>query len=278
MNKIVEIDGLETHYIEEGSGDPVVLLHSGEHGGSSELCWEHNIAALARHYRVIAPDWLGFGGTAKVYDFGGQRPRMIRHMGRFLETLGIRNAHFVGSSMGGSMLLDIAAQPPEAFSIRSVIASSGGGFVPFNDARRVLIDYDGTKESMRKVVSVMFLAPRWSQDDVYVERRWQSSLAPGAWECASAARLRAPGKAASAAFGRPDETPYEAIKVPTLLVAGERDPLREPGYAAPVAARLPQGRVEVFQDCAHMPHIEDAERFNRLVLDFLAQHAGQART
>jgi pimeloyl-ACP methyl ester carboxylesterase len=45
-----------------------VLLHFGEFGGSAELCWEFNIGPLAGDFRVIAPDWLGFGGTDKLRD------------------------------------------------------------------------------------------------------------------------------------------------------------------------------------------------------------------
>jgi pimeloyl-ACP methyl ester carboxylesterase len=267
----IDVDGIETHYLDVGRGEPVVLLHSGEYGGSAELSWEYTIPSLAQRYRVIAPDWLGFGRTDKLFDFGGQRQRMIRHMARFLEKLGIASAHFMGSSMGASMLLEVAAKQPMAFPIRSVVASSGGGFVPFNDARRVLTDYDGSKEAMERMVGVMFLDPRWSKDEAYVTRRWTSSLVPGAWECASAARLRAPGAASGGNFGRPDDTPYEAIQVPTLLVAGDSDPLREKGYAGRVSARIPGGRVEVFERCSHMPHIEYAEQFNALALDFLAR-------
>ena len=65
----VEVDGIRTHYLEAGGGDPVVLLHSGEFGGCAELSWEYMIPHLAPHFRVIAPDWLGFGGTAKIHDF-----------------------------------------------------------------------------------------------------------------------------------------------------------------------------------------------------------------
>jgi pimeloyl-ACP methyl ester carboxylesterase len=271
MSKRIEVDGVDTHYYDTGTGDPVVLLHSGEYGGSAELSWEYTIPALAEHYRVIAPDWLGFGKTDKLFDFGGQRQRMVRHMARFLEKLGVSNAHFIGSSMGASMLLEVAAQQPVPFPIRSVVASSGGGFIPFNDARRTLTDYDGSKEAMERIVGVMFLDSRWSQDEEYVARRVRASLVPGAWECASAARLRAPGAAPSSNFGRPDDTPYEAIQVPTLLVAGDSDPLRESGYAPRVAAHIANCSVEVFEQCAHMPHIEYAEKFNRLVLDFFAR-------
>jgi 2-hydroxymuconate-semialdehyde hydrolase len=272
MSNRIEVDGIDTHYLDEGRGDPVVLLHSGEYGASAELSWEYTIPALAKQFRVIAPDWLGFGKTDKVYDFNGQRSRMIKHMAGFLAKLGVRHAHFIGSSMGASMLLEIAARQGSLFPIRSVVASSGGGLVPFNEARRTLIEYDGSKESMAKAVAVMFLDPRWSTDESYIARRVASSLVPGAWECASAARLRAPGVEASSNFGRADDTPYEAIKVPALLVAGASDPLRNPGYAPPVAARISKGSVEVFERCAHMPHIEDSEKFNRLVLEFFAKH------
>jgi pimeloyl-ACP methyl ester carboxylesterase len=198
MGKFIDIDGIQTHYEEAGGGDPVVLLHSGEYGASAELSWEYTIPALAKHYRVIAPDWLGFGQTDKLFDFGGQRRRMINHMARFFEKLELRNAHFMGSSMGASMLLEIASRSPVPFPIRSVIASSGGGFVPFNDARKILVDYDGTAEAMTKIVGVMFFDPRWANDQAYVARRLKTSLAPGARRrhaCACRAQLRLPTSA-----------------------------------------------------------------------------------
>ena len=55
------VDGLATGYLEAGSGDPVILLHGGEFGASAEIGWERTIPALAAHYRVIAPDMVGFG-------------------------------------------------------------------------------------------------------------------------------------------------------------------------------------------------------------------------
>ena len=63
------VDGLQTHFLEAGDGDPVVLLHGGEFGASAEIGWEKAIPALSRHYRVLAPDMLGFGESAKVVDF-----------------------------------------------------------------------------------------------------------------------------------------------------------------------------------------------------------------
>src|SRR5262245_11753928 len=108
-SKFVEVEGMRTHYLEAGSGFPVVLLHSGEFGGCAELSWEFNIEALAKHFRVIAPDWLGFGESAKIFSFDDMMGLRIRHIGALLKMLGISQAHFIGNSMGGGVLARVAS-------------------------------------------------------------------------------------------------------------------------------------------------------------------------
>lgn len=86
------VDGLATGYLEAGSGAPVVLLHGGEFGASAEIGWEKTIPVLAEHYRVIAPDMLGYGLTAKVLDFVDGRGMRIRHVAALCEQLGVDSA------------------------------------------------------------------------------------------------------------------------------------------------------------------------------------------
>src|SRR6201997_716459 len=99
------VDGLVTSYLEAGQGDPLVLLHGGEFGASAEIGWEHNISALAANHRVLAPDMLGFGQSAKVLDFNDGRGMRIRHVARLCAELGVDSVHFVGNSMGAINLL-----------------------------------------------------------------------------------------------------------------------------------------------------------------------------
>ncbi len=103
--RTVIVDGMTTSFLEAGTGDPLVLLHGGEFGASAEFGWERNIAALAEHYRVIAPDQIGYGETAKVIDFNDGRRMRIRHVAQLLDLLGIEEADFVGNSMGGVNLI-----------------------------------------------------------------------------------------------------------------------------------------------------------------------------
>src|ERR1700748_3552802 len=93
-HRYVELGGIRSHYLQAGpsTGETIVLLHSGEFGAGAELCWERVIGALGRHYRVIAPDWLGFGESDRIYDFAGGAARRLKHMSLVLEHLGVEQA------------------------------------------------------------------------------------------------------------------------------------------------------------------------------------------
>lgn len=270
-DKHLEVDGIGTHYLEAGAGRPVVLLHGGEFGGAAELSWESTIPALAAAgYRVIAPDWLGFGYTDKVHDFVSGSRRRMAHMASFLRALEIDSAAFVGNSMGGLLLGKAIAADPPLWNAEAAVIVSGGGAAPENDSRKVLLEYDCTFEGMRKVLSVLFHDQRWPQDDDYVARRHEMSIVPGAWECAAAARLRSPLAPQRSEFGAPDTTPWERIACPTLFVAGADDVLKEKGFAAELAARVQKGRLREYANCGHAPNIELAREFNLDLIEFLS--------
>jgi pimeloyl-ACP methyl ester carboxylesterase len=261
----VSIDGIRTHYLEAGEGPVVVLLHSGEFGGCAELSWEYLIPKLAKRYRVIAPDWLGFGQTAKIHDFDGKRARMIAHMARLLEVLAIDRASFVGNSMGATFLLQIAAERHPGFTIGKLVAISGGGWMPENEARRRLTQYDGSLDGMVGILQSLFEGDVWHSDEDYVRRRHALSIAPGAWEAVAAARFRSPNAPERKEFGQTDGTNYEAIAVPTLLIAGAEE----------VALRIPGGKVAVVTGCGHCPNIERPDIVGDILLNFLAGDADQ---
>jgi len=101
------------HYVEQGSGSPVLLLH-GAFGSGANFIQRDFGASLARRYRVIAPDSLAHGGSDAPADRSryGARQRAL-HLAAVLDTLGIGQAHVVGYSMGGWMASALAAYHPE---------------------------------------------------------------------------------------------------------------------------------------------------------------------
>ncbi|OBH99158.1 alpha/beta fold hydrolase [Mycobacterium sp. E2733] len=268
QRRTTTVDGLVTSYLEAGDGDPLVLLHGGEFGASAELGWERNISALASRYRVLAPDQLGFGQSAKVIDFVDGRGMRIRHVARFCELLGIDSAHFVGNSMGAINLLTDATSATPLLPVRSLTIICGGGEIQQNQHFEALQQYDATMPGMRRIVEALFHDPGYPADDDYVRRRYESSTAPGAWEAVAAARFRRPGAAPPATAS--STRPYERITVPTLVVEGGDDKLLPAGWAAQVAKEIDGARSVVVDKAGHCPQIEQSAAVNQLLLDFLA--------
>src|SRR6201995_1803955 len=165
QRKELVVDGLVTSYLEAGDGDPVILLHGGEFGVSAEIGWERTIPALAERYRVLAPDMLGFGQSAKVIDFNDGRGMRIRHIARFCAELGIQSAHFVGNSMGAINLLVDATSGAPVLPIRSLVAICGGGEIQRNAHVSALYEYDATVDGMRRIVEVLFYAPSYPANE-----------------------------------------------------------------------------------------------------------------
>jgi len=267
--KSVVVDGLVTGYLEAGSGDTVILLHGGEFGASADLGWERTIGALAARYRVLAPDMLGYGESAKVLDFVDGRGMRIRHVARFCDVLGVASAHFVGNSMGAINLLTDTTSESPVLPVRSLALICGGGQIQRNEHADALYDYDATIEGMRRIVVALFADPAYPADDAYVRRRYDSSTAPGGWEAVAAARFRRPGAI-------PPPTPsteraYERIVVPTLILEGGGDKLLPPGWAAEIATHIAGARSAVVDGAGHCPQLERPDEVNGLLLDFLSK-------
>jgi pimeloyl-ACP methyl ester carboxylesterase len=258
---------MRTHYFEAGHGEHLVLLHSGEFGGCAELSWEFNLPALAEHFHVIAPDWLGFGESAKIFSFDDMVALRIRHIGAFLKTLRIDRAHFMGNSMGGGVLARVAAMDEPCWPIERMVLASSGGFAPANETRQLLNSYDGSREHMKRVIEATILVSPVRSDEAYIDRRHRLSLIPGAWECTAAARFRRPGVKSR----DKEDLDYSNIKRPTLIVAGGKDPLRLPGYAKLLQQEIKGSDLIVFEDAAHFPHIDFPDRFNEAVIAFLSR-------
>lgn len=267
--RTVLVDGLTTGYLEAGQGDPVVLLHGGEFGGGAEIAWERNIEALAAHYRVLALDMLGFGESAKVIDFNDGRGMRIRHIARFCEVVGAQRPHFVGNSMGAVNLFVDATSESPLLAARSLVMICGGGEIQRNEHSAALYDYDATLDGMRRIVTALFHDPSYPADEAYVRRRYEASIAPGAWEALAAARFRRPGLEAPPLPS--SDRAYHRITAPTLVVEGGADKLLPAGWAAEIAARIPSGRSAVIDGAGHCPQIERPDAVNDLLLAFFSE-------
>jgi len=111
----VEIDGVSMAYVEEGSGDPIVLLHGNP---TSSYLWRNVIPHLAPLGRCVAPDLLGMGDSGRLPDSGPGRYRFVdhrRHLDGLLGALGVdRAATFVVHDWGSALGFDWANRHRDA--------------------------------------------------------------------------------------------------------------------------------------------------------------------
>lgn len=258
---------IKTHFLEAGSGPDLVLLHGGEYGASAEITWRANIDALARRFHVVAPDILGWGQTDKIYSFSDPAGLRIKHLQRFLETLGIGKAFFVGNSAGGGLILRGSVRRPAPLQIDKMVTICGNASVFKTNSQADLENYSPSLENMKKVVALLYHDPKW-QSEENIRERYEASIIPGAWEALSAARLRSP-------VHQVRSTTDEFVKqlsrldIPLLIMSCEHDPLNQPDWDVNFQKIVRGSKVHRFRHSAHEPQIEETEEFNRVLTEFL---------
>lgn len=267
QHRTIVAGDIKTHFLEAGSGPDLVLLHGGEYGASAEITWRANIDALAAKFHVVAPDILGWGHTDKVYSFSDPAGLRIRHLQRFLETLGIGSAFFVGNSAGGGLILRAAVRNPAPLQIHKMVTICGNASVFKTTSQADLENYTPSLENMKKIVALLYHDAKWQSED-NIRERYECSIIPGAWETLSAARLRSP---AHQVRSTTDEfiKQLSRLAIPLLIMSCEHDPLNQPDWDVNFQKIVPGSKVHRFRHSAHEPQIEETKEFNRVLTDFL---------
>ncbi len=99
--RVVSIDGRQVAYVDMGAGDPVILLHGCPF---SVYEWRDVAPALAKHFRVIAPDLIGLGDTPVRLNDDYRLPENMRMVQALMDYLGVKSARFIGHDHGGAIV------------------------------------------------------------------------------------------------------------------------------------------------------------------------------
>jgi pimeloyl-ACP methyl ester carboxylesterase len=129
--------GIRIRYIEEGWGEPVVLVHG--YTSDAEAQWTRTgvLQALATRYRVIALDARGHGHSGKPHDPAQYGPEMGFDILRLLDYLDITRAHIVGYSMGAHIVAQLVTTHPERFLTATLGGAPGRLSWSLEDQQRV---------------------------------------------------------------------------------------------------------------------------------------------
>jgi len=126
QDKFFDSDGVRIRYVDEGSGDAVVLIH-GQGGTLNIWITSGVLPALAHDYRVIALDARGHGKSGKPHDVKAYGREMGLDVLRLLDHLGIRRAHVIGYSMGAHITAQLLTTDAERF-ISATLTGAAGRF------------------------------------------------------------------------------------------------------------------------------------------------------
>jgi pimeloyl-ACP methyl ester carboxylesterase len=271
-DEFIKVGEINTHYVAAGSGMPLLFLHGlGGHWGH----WEANIPALAQHYRVYAPDIVGFGLSDKPQAADRNLEFLLRCLRGFLDVQEIAQAVVIGNSMGGFLALQMALTYPQRISALGLVAAAGLGpeigWILRLQGLPILGDLVTIPN--RRLVRLAMRSIFYDQSKAtpkIVEEHYQHFCRPGARQCYLAVIRNGIGLHGQR-YVLLDQLPQ--ISVPTLIVWGAEDRLLPVRQARAAAARLPHSRLHILPECGHCPQMEKPEEFNRLVLDFLAELA-----
>lgn len=262
---MIEVDGLPTHYHEAGDGPPLLLIHGSGPGVSAWANWRLVMPELAKHFRVIAYDQVGFNRTLPSGEVRYGRDTWTRHGLALVEALGIEHFDLIGNSMGGSIALSMAVARPEAIGRVALMGTMGmpGPIPPGLDA---VWGYTPGQENMRRTIELLSHDQSINTPEL-VELRYQASIAPGideAWQAMfPAPRQRWMDDLALSL----DE--LRSIEHEVLLVHGYDDkviPFQQTSLA--LMDVLSDARMHVFGNTGHWVQIERTSDFNRLVIDY----------
>ena len=272
--KRIEVDGTPINYVDVGSGDedPVVLVHG---LGGQWQNWLENIPRLAQDRRVLALDLPGFGLTPEPSDGEISIPGYGRCVDAFCEELGLGKVDMVGNSMGGFVAAEVAIQFPERVS-RLVLVSAAG--ITSADSLQTPIltigrlasaiamnttaqDRQLAARPITRHASLALVArhPRLLKADLAYEGFFK-----GAGKGGFGAALRA-----CLDYDFRDRLPD--VKVPTLIVWGEKDAIIPVRDANEFERLISDSRKVVMKDTGHIPMAERPQAFNDVLVGFLAE-------
>jgi 2-hydroxymuconate-semialdehyde hydrolase len=270
----VKVSGVDTAVIDTGTPSggsrhpPVLMLHGSGPGVTATANWRPVIPAISADRRVIAPDQLGFGGTATGERRTYGRAAWTEHALALLDMLEVGTVDIIGNSMGGAIALSIAAARPAAVR-RIVLMGAMGVAMALPEGLNIVWGYTPGVAQMREVIS-QFAYDRNLITDELVEMRYRASLEPAvrdSWD---------------AMFPRPRQrwvddlalsgVELSAIGAPVLMVHGRDDkvvPWRR--SSGELVDLLPDARLHVLTGCGHWTMIERTADFLAVVQPFLGR-------
>jgi pimeloyl-ACP methyl ester carboxylesterase len=272
--KYLDLHGDRVAYREAGAGEALLLIHG---MAGSSATWRAVLPQLSKKYRVVAPDLLGHGESAKPRgDYSlGAFAALLRDL---LDELGISRATIVGQSLGGGVAMQFTYQHRD-YCERLALISSGGLGPDLNWILRIL-SAPGTELVLPVVAPQPVLNIGNKLGSWLTAAGIQSPRAGEMWSAYSSLSDRETRQAflrtlrsvvayrgqAVSALGKM----HVSHGLPTLLIWGEEDRIIPVAHGRAAHDAVPGSRLEVLAGVGHFPHVESPAAVVDILDDFIA--------
>jgi len=273
--KYAQVRNIKIGYIEQGSGDQVLLLIHGL--GSNAKGWSRNLPVWAKDFRVIALDLPGYGySEKKAYPYSLSFYAEV--LTEFLDELGIEKATFIGHSMGGQISTITALTYPDR--VEKLVLISPAGVEDFED---------GEKDWFRKVaVPELTLDSGYRQIDINLKSNFYETPAEAEFMITDRIQIKrasdfkdyayAVAQNIKAMVNEPTSDLLKDIQHETLVLFGENDNLipnrflnggPTAGVAEIAKREIPNNTTILIPRCGHFVQFEQSDVTNNAVIDFM---------
>jgi 3-oxoadipate enol-lactonase len=253
------LNGIDLYYETTGdTGPTVVFLHG---AGGNHLSWWQQVPTFSDHYRCIAIDHRGFGGSTDPSAEG--TTRFADDLEALLAQLGDERVALVAQSMGGRTASEFALRHPERVWAL-VMCDTLGNFVweELQPRRDQLREERLARAGEGGVILRGYMAPGFIARER--ERTFLYQQVQG---------LNPPRDASAPAPAATREQ-LAAFPVPTLFIVGDEDPVVAPEIVREVHALIPGAEYREFPGAGHSVYWEQPGEFNEALAAFLGRHAG----
>ena len=263
-----EVNGIELHYQEYGTGPAVVFLHGA--GGGTQIAWFQQLPHFSRHFRCIVIDHRGFGSSTDPDQEGPKR--FVDDLEVLLDRLGIERAALIAQSMGGWTALGFAVRNPGRTS--ALVMCDCVGDVDWPELHTLMekldeqnrdipgldrayaADFPDRDPAMALLLRIRlnaenFPLPEWLSFNVSESRSNLRHMPTGI-------RIA------------PDD--LQAIEAPTMFLVGDQDKIVYPEVVRMVHGQIPGSEYVEIEGCGHSVYWERPEAFNQVVGAFLRRH------
>ena len=236
-------------YIEEGEGEPLILLH-GLFGALSNF--KHMVDHFVSRYKVVVPILPLFELDILHTSVTG----LQKHLHKFIELKGYQNIHMLGNSLGGHVALVHVLKHPER--IKSLILTGSSGL--FENGMGDSYPKRGDYEYIKNKTEAVFFDPKTATKELVDE---VFDIVNNRLKVIKVLAL------AKSAIRNNLGKELNQVTQPTLLIWGKNDTVTPPFVGEEFKKLIPNSELHFIENCGHAPMMEVPEEFNKILDSFL---------